>query len=79
MSTAYHPQSDGQTERANTVLKEMLRQYVNPIHDNWDEQLGMAEFVINDAWQECVRQTPFMLNLGQHPFSFSCACCRRVC
>ena len=50
MSTAYHPQSDGQTERANRVLEEMLRQYVSPNHDDWDEHLDMAEFAINDAW-----------------------------
>ena len=70
MSTAYHPQSDGQTERANRVLEEMLRQYVSPNHDDWDEHLDMAEFAINDAWQESVKETPFMLNYGQHPLKF---------
>ena len=58
MSTAYHPQSDSQTERANRVLEEMLRQYVNLSHDDWDEQLDMAELAINDAWQESVQETP---------------------
>ena len=72
MSTAYHPQSDvnGQTERANRTLEEMLRQYVSPLHDDWDEHLDMAEFAINDAWQESVQETPFMLNYGQHPCNF---------
>ena len=70
MSTAYHPQTDGQTERANRVLEEMLRQYVSPHHDDWDEHLDMAEFAINDAWQESVQETPFMLNFGQHPQNF---------
>ena len=70
MSTANHPQSDGQTERANRTLEEMLRQYVSPLHDDWDEHLDMAEFAINDAWQESVQETPFMLNYGQHPCNF---------
>ena len=37
MSTAYHPQTDGQTERANRTLDEMLRAYVNYHQDDWDE------------------------------------------
>ena len=67
MSTAYHPQTDGQTERANRVLEDMLRHYVSPTHCDWDEHLDMAEFAINNAWQESVQETPFMLNSGQHP------------
>lgn len=70
MSTAYHPQTDGQTERTNRTLEDMLRQYVNPFHDDWDDHLDMAEFAINDAWQESVQETPFMLNYGQHPLNF---------
>jgi transposase InsO family protein len=50
MSTAYHPQTDSQTELTNRILKEMLRQYVSPTHDDWDEHLDMAELTINDAW-----------------------------
>ena len=70
MSTAYHPQADGQIECADRVLEEMLRQYVSPFHDDWDDHLDMAEFAINDTWQESVQQTPFMLNYGQHPLNF---------
>ena len=36
-STAYHPQSDGQTERINRVLEDMMRHYVNLKQNNWDE------------------------------------------
>ena len=70
MSTAFHPQSDGQTERANRVLEEVLRQYVGPLHDDWDEHLDMAEFAANAAWQESVQETLFMLNFGHHPLNF---------
>ena len=67
MSTAYHPQSDGQTERMNRVLEDMLRHYVSPNQTDWDKHLPMVEFAINNAYQESVKATPFMLNYGQHP------------
>jgi hypothetical protein len=67
LSTAYHPQSDGQTERMNRVLEDMLRHYVNPQGTDWDEYLPAVEFAVNSAWQESVRAAPFFLNLGRHP------------
>ena len=67
MSTAFHPQTDGQTERANRILEDYLRHYISPQQDDWDEWLYLAEFSVNNAWQESVKETPFMLNTGQHP------------
>jgi hypothetical protein len=67
MSTAFHPQTDGQTERFNRVLEDYLRHYINPSQDDWDEWLPQAEFSVNNAWQESVKNTPFMLNFGQQP------------
>ncbi len=67
MSTPYHPQSDGQTERVNRVLEDMLRHFVNPNQDDWDEHLSTAEFAYNNAWHESIGETPFMLNYSQHP------------
>ena len=67
MSTAYHPQSDGQTERMNRVLEDMLRHYVSSNQTDWDKHLPMFETAINNAYQESVKATPFMLNYGQHP------------
>lgn len=69
MSTAFHPQTDGQTERMNRLLEEMLRAYVRPSHDDWDMKLPCCEFAINNAFQESVRNTPFFLNYGCHPRS----------
>ena len=67
MSSAFHPQTDGQTERANRVLEEMLRHYINPKQDNWDKLLGPAQFAINNAWQESIQNTPhFLVTLRQH-------------
>ena len=49
MSTSFHPQTDGQTERTNRTLEEMLRSYVNYKQDNWDEYLPLAEFAYNNS------------------------------
>ena len=69
MSTPYHPQTDGQTERANRTLEEMLRHFVNPTRNDWDEHLDGAEFACNNAWHESIRSTPFLLNSGQQPYT----------
>ena len=66
-STAYHPQSDGQTQRMNRVLDDMLRHYVNPQQDNWEKLLPAAEFAVNNAFHESIQDTPFYLNNGRHP------------
>ena len=67
MSTAFHPQTDGQTKRVNRILEDMLRHYVKPVQDDWDEFLVLVEFTYNNSWQESVGNTPFVLNYGQHP------------
>jgi hypothetical protein len=67
MATAYHPQTDGQTERMNRLLEETLRHYVSQNHKNWVSLLPMAEFAINNAWQSTVQASPFYLMHGRHP------------
>ena len=69
MSTAFHPQSDGQTERTNIVLEDMLRHFVSPCQDDWDELLDCAEFAANNAYSASVQNTPFRLNYGQDPLT----------
>lgn len=69
MSTPYHPQTDGQTERANRTLEEMLRHLVNPTRNDWHEHMDAAEFACNNAWHESIRTTPFLLNSGQQPYT----------
>ena len=69
MSTAYHPQTDGQTERYNTTLEDMLRHWVNPQQDNWDTLLECAEFATNNSYCTSTRDTPFRLNYGQDPLT----------
>jgi hypothetical protein len=67
MSTAFHPQTDGQTKKSNRVLEDYLRHYVNPSQDDWNEWLPQAEFSVNNAWQESIKNTPFMLDFGHQP------------
>jgi hypothetical protein len=57
MSTAFHLQTDGQTERVNRILEDMLRHYVTPTQDDWDMYLSLVEFAYNNAWQESIRTT----------------------
>ncbi len=66
-STSYHLQSNGQTERMNRVLEDMLRHFVNPRQDNWDTLLPVLEFASNNSFQENIQDTPFFLNYGSHP------------
>jgi hypothetical protein len=65
MSTAYHPQTDGQTERANRTLEEMLRAYVNWRQSDWDTHLSTLEMAYNNSKQESTGFTPHYLNFGQ--------------
>ena len=67
MSTAYHPQSDGQTERVNRVLEDQLRAYVNVHQNDWDTHLVNAEIAINSAKHSTTGFTPYYLNSGQEP------------
>jgi len=69
MSSAYHPHTDGQTERTNRTLEEMLRSYVGYEQNVWDSQPACDEFAINNSWQESVMNTPSYLNHGQHPLT----------
>ena len=67
MSTAFHPQTDGQTERQNRTLEEMLRAYVSYEQDDWDEHLVAAELAHNCAVHASTGFSPYYLNHGHHP------------
>ena len=56
-STSYHPQTNGQSERMNRVLEDMLRHYVNPRQDDWDTLLPILEFAVNNSWNESVQNS----------------------
>ena len=67
MSTAYHPQTDGQTERANRTIEDILRAYVNTQQNDWDQHLTAVEIAYNNSKQISTGFSPYYLNYGQHP------------
>jgi hypothetical protein len=67
MSTAFHPRSDGQTERANRTLEESLRSYVSGDQADWDVHLPLVEFAVNSSYHAAIGTTPFLMEYGQTP------------
>jgi hypothetical protein len=67
LSTAYHPQTDGQTERTNRVLECYLRTFILPTMNDWDLLLPAAAFACNNSLHSSISNTPFYLNNGRHP------------
>ena len=67
LSTAHHPQTDGQTEITHRTIEQILRAYVSPEHDDWATWLPVAEFAYNNAVHTSTHQTPFYANLGFNP------------
>jgi hypothetical protein len=68
-STAFHPETDGQTERVNRVIEEAIRPYVNARHTDWDLYLTPVAFAYNNSVQASTGHSPFYLNSGQHPLT----------
>jgi RNase H-like domain found in reverse transcriptase/Reverse transcriptase (RNA-dependent DNA polymerase)/Chromo (CHRromatin Organisation MOdifier) domain/Integrase zinc binding domain/Integrase core domain/Aspartyl protease len=67
LSTAYHPETDGQTERTNQTLEQYLRLYVDDDQTNWVSLLPTAECSYNNTKQETTGFTPFYSNHGREP------------
>jgi len=67
LSTAYHPQTDGQSEHMNAIMEQYLQAYVNYQQDNWVSLLPTCEFAANNSFLESTKSTPFMATYGWHP------------
>jgi len=67
MSTAYHPQTDGQTERMNQVIEAYLRSYCNYEQNDWSEMLALAEYAYNNSKHSVTKISPFYANYGYEP------------
>jgi len=67
LSTAYHPQTDGQTERINQELEQYLRVFIDHRQKQWLDWLGMAEFTYNNKIHAVTKISPFKANYGQDP------------
>lgn len=68
MSTAFYPQTDGQTEGLNTVLQQYLCCYVSNKQDDWTNWLPIAELATNNQVSAAPKATPFYTNYGYHPW-----------
>lgn len=67
LSSAFHPETDGQSERVNQILEQYLRCSVNYLQDNWVDLAPLAEFAYNNSVHRSTGMSPFFLNYGHHP------------
>lgn len=67
MSTAYHPQTDGQSENTNQQMEQYLREYVGYLQDDWVDWLPMAEFAANNHVTAATKCSPFFAVYGRNP------------
>src|SRR5882672_7704919 len=69
LSTSFHPQTDGQTERTNQILETYIRLYCDYMQNNWNKLLTYAEFSYNNIQYSTTKVSPFFANYGFHPIS----------
>jgi len=67
LSTAFHPQTNGQTERVNQELEQYLRMFIDHRQEQWPDWLGTAEFAYNNKMYSSTKVLPFKANYGQDP------------
>ena len=67
LSTAFHPQTDGQTERQNQTLKQYIQAFVGEEQTDWASLLVAAEFAYNRSYNPLLRCSPFELVYGENP------------
>ena len=70
MSSAYHPQSDGQTERVNQCLETFLRCFVHACPSSWSQWISLAEFWYNTSEHSATGRSPFVILYGHEPRHF---------
>ena len=66
-TTAFHPQSNGQTERINQILEQFLRMFTTQRQDDWVDLLPLAEFAYNNSKHSAIGFSPFYATYGYHP------------
>ncbi|CDJ35438.1 uncharacterized protein EMH_0026050 [Eimeria mitis] len=67
MSSSYHPQTDGQTERLNRTLEQMLRTYIQTDEKDWERLLPALELAYNTTSHSSTELSPFEVMIGQNP------------
>ena len=71
-STAFHPQTDGQSERVIQILEDMLRGCVIDFRGSWEDYLPLAEFAYNNSYQASIRMAPYEALYGRRCRTPSC-------
>ncbi|KAK5775710.1 hypothetical protein PVK06_043642 [Gossypium arboreum] len=71
-STAFHPQTDGQSERVIQILEDMLRGCVIDFRGSWEDYLPLAEFAYNNSYQSSIRMAPYEVLYGRRCRTPSC-------
>lgn len=66
-SSAYHPQTDGQSEATNKILENYLRCFICHRPNEWFKWLTLAEFWFNTSWKEATKVTPYEAVYGKQP------------
>ncbi|XP_077251765.1 uncharacterized protein LOC143890989 [Tasmannia lanceolata] len=64
-STAYHPQTDGQTERVNQIVENLLRACILDFGGDWERHLPLVEFAYNNSYQQSIQMAPFEALYGR--------------
>jgi transposase InsO family protein len=64
-SLSYHPQTDGQTERVNQMVEDMLRASIMHFDKSWDKCLSLAELSYNNSYQASLKMAPFEALYGR--------------
>lgn len=70
MTSAFHPQSDGQTKVLNRVVEQYLRSFVHHQPSTWGKFLAWAEYSHNTSWNSATGTTPYEVAFGRKPFSY---------
>ena len=65
MSTSFHPQTDGQSERTIQVLEDILRAYILDHKGNWEEHLPLVEFAYSNSYQASIQMAPYEALYGR--------------
>ena len=65
--TAYHSETDEQTEHSNAIMKHYLQAFVNYMQDDWAKWIPDAEFSVNNALSAITLASSFLVNSGQNP------------
>ena len=67
LTTAFHRQTDCQTERTNAIQEQYLCSYINYQQENWSDLVVIAELAYNNGYQETIKTTQFYANYGRNP------------